>query len=255
MGRVGDPMTETLLGQPEPELELAQFGRTPTAHHRTGGPLVPAVSLRKRAFDLVISLTLAIVLAPILAMIAVLVRIDSAGPVLFGCERVGFGGRAFRMLKFRKMHNLASGAQLTTHADHRFTRAGRWLAKLKADELPQLWNVVRGEMSLVGPRPESPDFVDHYPDDFAEITRVRPGIVGLSQLAFAEESRILDSGDPVGHYVGRILPQKLAMDRLYAERWSLWLDLRIVFWTAAAVLLRRPVAVDRESGRMGLRKR
>jgi lipopolysaccharide/colanic/teichoic acid biosynthesis glycosyltransferase len=246
-------MTETLLGQREPE--LAQLRRAARSHHRTGEPLVPAVSLRKRTFDLVISLTLAIVLAPILAMIAVLVRIDSAGPVLFGCERVGFGGRVFRMLKFRKMHNLASGAQLTTHADHRFTRAGRWLAKLKADELPQLWNVVRGEMSLVGPRPESPDFVDHYPDDFAEITRVRPGIVGLSQLAFAEESRILDSGDPVGHYVGQILPQKLSMDRLYAERWSLWLDLRIVFWTVAAVLLRRPVAVDRESGRMGLRKR
>jgi lipopolysaccharide/colanic/teichoic acid biosynthesis glycosyltransferase len=110
-------------------------------------------------------------------------------------------------------------------------------------------------MSLVGPRPESPDFVDHFPDDFAEVTRVRPGIVGLSQLAFAEESRILDSGDPVGHYVGRILPQKLSMDRLYAERWSLRLDLQIVFWSVAAVLLRRPVAVDRETGEMGLRKR
>jgi lipopolysaccharide/colanic/teichoic acid biosynthesis glycosyltransferase len=247
-------MPETLLGQPESELELARFGRARRSP-RAGEPLIPAVSLRKRTFDLVISLALAIVLAPILAMIAVLVRIDSTGPVLFGCERVGFGGRVFRMLKFRKMHHLASGAQLTTHADHRFTRAGRWLAKLKADELPQLWNVVRGEMSLVGPRPESPDFVDHFPDDFAEVTRVRPGIVGLSQLAFAEESRILDSGDPVGHYVGRILPQKLSMDRLYAERWSLRLDLQIVFWSVAAVLLRRPVAVDRETGEMGLRKR
>jgi lipopolysaccharide/colanic/teichoic acid biosynthesis glycosyltransferase len=159
------------------------------------------------------------------------------------------------MLKFRKMHHAASGSALTAHRDHRFTRAGRYLAGIKADELPQLWNVVRGEMSLVGPRPESPDFVSHYPDDFAEITRVRPGILGLSQLAFAEESRILDAGDPVGHYVGHILPQKLSLDRLYAERWSLWLDIRIVFWTIAAILLRRPVAVDRASGRMGLRKR
>jgi lipopolysaccharide/colanic/teichoic acid biosynthesis glycosyltransferase len=244
-------MTETLISPRE--RELAQLGRA--AGLRREDVLVPAVSLRKRAFDLVVSLGLALVLAPVIVMIAVLVRIDSAGPVLFECQRIGFGGRVFRMLKFRKMHHLASGAQLTAHRDDRFTRSGRWLAGLKADELPQLWNVVRGEMSLVGPRPESPDFVNHYPDDFAEITRVRPGILGLSQLAFAEESRILDAGDPVGHYVGRILPQKLSLDRMYAERWSLWLDLRIVFWTVAAILLRRPVAVDRETGRMRLRKR
>jgi lipopolysaccharide/colanic/teichoic acid biosynthesis glycosyltransferase len=222
---------------------------------RPDEPLVPARSRTKRAFDLVIALSLALLLAPVMAMIALLVRLDSPGPVFFGCRRVGFGGRVFRMLKFRKMHHDASGAELTTHADHRFTRAGRWLAKLKADELPQLWHVVRGDMSLVGPRPESPDFATHFPHDYAEITRLRPGIVGLSQLAFADESRILDSGDPVSHYLERILPQKLSLDRLYAERWSLWLDVRIILWTVAAVILRRPVAVDRQTGKMGLRKR
>ena len=248
-------MTETLLrpGGQESASTLQASPVEPQAARAE--PLVPASSLRKRAFDLVVASALAVALAPVIALIALLVRLDSPGPVFFQCNRVGFGGRAFSMLKFRKMHHLASGAQLTVYADHRFTRAGRWLAQLKADELPQLWNVVRGEMSLVGPRPESPHFVGHYPDDFAEITRVKPGILGLSQLAFVEESQILDANDPVGHYLGQILPQKMSLDRLYAERWSFWLDARIVLWTVAAVILRRPVAVDRDTGRMGLRRR
>jgi lipopolysaccharide/colanic/teichoic acid biosynthesis glycosyltransferase len=195
------------------------------------------------------------VLAPAFLLLALLVRLDSPGPVFFRCRRVGFGGEPFEMLKFRKMHHRAQGAELTAHADDRFTRAGKWLARLKADELPQLWHVVRGEMSLVGPRPESPAFTSRFPQDFDQITRVRPGIVGLSQLAFAEESRILDPHDPHAHYVGRILPQKIALDRMYAERWRFAVDLRVVMWTTAAVILRRPVAVDRETGKMRLRRR
>ena len=218
-------------------------------------PLVPARSRAKRGFDLVVALTLSIALAPALLLLAFLVRLDSPGPVFYRCRRVGFGGETFEMLKFRKMHVHAAGAHLTAHADDRFTRAGKWLARLKADELPQLWNVVRGEMSLVGPRPESPVFARSFPQDFDQITRVRPGIVGLSQLAFAEESRILDPDDPTSHYVGRILPQKIALDRMYAERWHFRVDLRVVLWTAAAVLLRRPVAVHRETGKMRLRRR
>jgi lipopolysaccharide/colanic/teichoic acid biosynthesis glycosyltransferase len=159
------------------------------------------------------------------------------------------------MVKFRKMHEDASGVQLTTHGDERFTRAGRWLAKLKLDELPQLWHVVRGEMSLVGPRPESPDFVGHHAEAYTDIIRVRPGIMGLSQLAFAGESAILDPEDPLNHYVGGILPQKVALDRMYTESWSFRLDLRIAFWTIVAVVFRRQVAVDRETGKMRLRRR
>jgi lipopolysaccharide/colanic/teichoic acid biosynthesis glycosyltransferase len=249
----GPHIIGTGLSAPAPG--AAHPGVRPERERRSPEPLVPALSRSKRAFDLVIAVSLALLLAPAMTMIAILVRIDSPGPVFFQCRRVGFGGRVFSMLKFRKMHQEASGAELTTHADDRFTRAGRWLAKLKADELPQLWHVIRGDMSLVGPRPESPHLAGHYANDHAEVTRVRPGIVGLSQLAFAEESRILDTGDPVGHYLESIFPQKLALDRLYAERWTLWLDIRIVLWTAAAVILRRPVAVDRATGRMGLRKR
>jgi lipopolysaccharide/colanic/teichoic acid biosynthesis glycosyltransferase len=227
------------------------------AHHelRALEPLVPARSRTKRAFDLGISLTLGVALLPALLLLALLVRIDSRGPIFYRCRRVGFGGETFEMLKFRKMHHRAEGAHLTAHADDRFTRAGKWLARMKADELPQLWNVVRGEMSIVGPRPESRVFTTAYPQDFDQITRVRPGIVGPSQLAFAEESRILDPHDPTAHYIGRILPQKIELDRMYAERWSFRTDLRVLFWTAAAVLLRRPVAVNRQTGEMGLRRR
>lgn len=218
-------------------------------------PLAPTRSRAKRAFDLAVALSLAIALAPAFLMLALLVRLDSPGPILFRCRRVGFGGETFEMFKFRKMHHRAEGAHLTAHADDRFTRAGKWLARMKADELPQLWNVIRGDMSIVGPRPESRVFTDTYPQDFDQITRVRPGIVGPSQLAFAEESRILDPSDPTGHYVERILPQKIELDRMYAERWSFRVDLRVLFWTTAAVLLRRPVAVNRRTGEMGLRRR
>lgn len=248
-------MTETMVkrpvearGRPIPESE----GEHPV---RVSEPLPPGRSAAKRAFDVVAALTLAALLSPLLAFIAVVVRLDSHGPVLFRCRRVGFGGRPLSMLKFRKMHHMATGVELTTHGDERFTRAGKWLARLKADELPQLWHVVRGDMSLVGPRPESYDFVGHHSREYAEITRVKPGIMGLSQLAFADESRILNTHDPLEHYVGAILPQKVALDLLYAERWSLWLDIRIAIWTVAAVILRRQVAVNRETSQLSLRRR
>lgn len=160
-----------------------------------------------------------------------------------------------RMLKLRKMHHNASGAPLTASEDERFTRVGRLLARTKIDEIPQLWHVLNGEMSLIGPRPEDPDFVAERLDDYAEILRVRPGVTGLSQIAFAEESAILCKVDPLGHYRSRIFPQKIRLDRMYAARPTLRRDVSILFWTVAAVLLRRQVAVHRESGRMNLRRR
>ena len=132
---------------------------------------------------------------------------------------------------------------------------GGWLAKFKLDEVPQLWHVVQGEMSLVGPRPEDPSFVERHGSAYDHILSVRPGITGLSQLAFAEESRILDDDDPLGHYVDRLLPQKVNLDRLYASQRTLCLDLQILIWTVMAVILRRQVAVHRGTGRMNLRKR
>ena len=198
---------------------------------------------------------LLVLLALPIALIAVAIRLDSPGPAFYRCRRIGFRGREFLMLKFRKMHDDASGPALTAKQDARFTRLGRFLAESKLDELPQLWNVLRGQMSLVGPRPEDPGFVAEQSDAYERILDVRPGITGLCQLAFARESEILDPEDALRHYLVSILPQKVAMDVLYAERRSLRMDLRIAAWTLAAVVFNRPVAVHRGSGRMNVRRR
>jgi lipopolysaccharide/colanic/teichoic acid biosynthesis glycosyltransferase len=214
-----------------------------------------ARAISKRAFDITASLAMLVLLLPLLGFVALLVRLDSPGPVIFRSRRVGFRGRRLDMLKFRKFHHDATGAALTVDDDHRFTRLGLWLTRLSVDELPQLWHVLVGEMSVVGPRPESEAFTSHYPAEYAEITQVKPGLIGLSQLAFADESRILDDDDPVDHYLGRILPEKLSLDRLYAQNWSFWLDVKIIFWAVVVIFLRRPVAVNRATGRMSLRTR
>ena len=209
----------------------------------------------KRTFDVAVAAAVLLLTLPLIAVVSVLIRVESPGPVFFRATRVGRGGRPLRMLKFRKMHHNATGAPLTMSDDERFTRVGRMLARTKIDELPQLWHVLNGEMSLIGPRPEDPTFVAERFDDYAEILRVRPGVTGLSQIAFAEESAILSDVDPLEHYRSRIFPQKIRLDRMYAARPTLRRDLAILFWTVAAVLLRRQVAVHRESGRMNLRRR
>ncbi len=208
----------------------------------------------KRAVDVFVAALLLTLFSPLLVLVALAIKLDSRGPVLFRCERVGRHGRTFAMLKLRKMYDDASGPPLTSTDDPRFTRVGRWLARSKIDEVPQLWNVLRGEMSLVGPRPEHSSFVRLLPVEFADIHRVRPGITGLSQLAFARESDILDPVDTVGDYMRRVLPQKISLDRLYVRRWTLTMDLQVLFWTALAVLMRGEVAVDRRTGRLGRRR-
>jgi lipopolysaccharide/colanic/teichoic acid biosynthesis glycosyltransferase len=196
-----------------------------------------------------------VLLAPLIGVIAVLIRLDSRGPVFFRARRVGRRGDEFGMLKFRKMHADAAGIALTSPQDERFTRLGRVLAKSKLDEVPQLWNVVRGEMNLVGPRPEAPRFVAFQAVAYEQICKVNPGITGLSQLAFACEAEILDPNDREAHYVEALLPQKVGLDQLYASRRSLAMDLRILAWTVLAVVFRRDIAVHRESGRLSVRRR
>jgi lipopolysaccharide/colanic/teichoic acid biosynthesis glycosyltransferase len=207
----------------------------------------------KRGLDLAIAVPVLVVLMPLIVVVAVAIAVESRGPVFYRCLRVGRDGSELWMLKFRKMRDGARGPALAAAQDERFTRLGPFLARTKLDEVPQLWNVVKGEMSLVGPRPEDPSFVEAHRDDYREILSVAPGITGLSQLAFARESEILDPEDRVGHYVNGILPQKIGIDRMYAARRSLRMDLWILWWTAAAVLLRREVAVHRETGRLNLR--
>lgn len=208
-----------------------------------------------RLIDVAVSGMLLLLFLPLLVVVAAAIRLDSRGPIFFRCRRAGFRGAELQMLKFRKMRDGAPGAALTLSTDDRFTSVGRVLARTKLDELPQLWNVLKGEMTLVGPRPEDPQFVALRSDDYASILTVKPGVTGFCQLAFAKEGDILDAADRVRDYVDRLLPQKVALDLLYVSRRSLLLDLGILAWTSVAVLGRRDVAVNRSTGTLGVRRR
>jgi lipopolysaccharide/colanic/teichoic acid biosynthesis glycosyltransferase len=209
----------------------------------------------KRGFDIVAAAAAIIVLSLPLLVIALAIKLDSPGPVFYRVRRVGYRGRPFLMLKFRKMFRDADGIPLTADADTRLTRVGVLLARARLDELPQLWDVLRGRMSLVGPRPEDPTFVALHLDSYESILSVRPGITGLSQLAFAREHKILDPDNLLGDYVDRILPQKVGLDILYSSRFRLRSDLAVLRWTIATVALRRQVAVHRSTGALNLRRR
>lgn len=209
----------------------------------------------KRLMDVLIAVTLLVVSLPVLLIIAMAIKLDSPGPVFYRVSRIGFRRRPFMMLKFRKMYHNAAGLPLTADDDGRLTRIGRLLVRARLDEVPQLWDVLRGRMSIVGPRPEDPMFVRLHDGAYDRILSVRPGVTGISQLAFADERKILDANDPVGDYVERILPQKVGLDTMYAESYRLRMDLAVIWWTVVALLLRRPVAVHRSTGRMTIRKR
>jgi lipopolysaccharide/colanic/teichoic acid biosynthesis glycosyltransferase len=254
--------TYSRAGDGDSALELTHLGQAARVRLRKAGRVSssrPTSARRKldgalkRTLDLVVAVPLLVLMAPVFVAIAATIRLESPGGAFFRCRRMGRGGRVLPMLKFRKMHDGARGPALVQEKDERFTRIGAFLARTKLDELPQLWNVIKGDMSLVGPRPEDPSFVEEHREDYEAILAVRPGITGLSQLAFARESEILDPGDRVGHYTSRILPQKMHMDRLYAERRSLSMDLRILWWTFCAVVGRLEVAVHRDSGRLNRR--
>jgi len=209
----------------------------------------------KRLLDLVVATLLLVVLAPLMLLVAIVIFLDGGGPVFYRCRRVGLDGHEFEMVKFRKMEPEAGGPALTSASDQRLTRVGSFLARTKLDELPQLWNVFRGQMSLVGPRPEDPSFVAIDREGYSEILTVQQGITGLSQLAFAKESQLLEGDDRLERYVANLLPQKMALDQLYVARRSQLMDLRILAWTMAAVLFGIDVAVDRRSGRLSVRRR
>jgi lipopolysaccharide/colanic/teichoic acid biosynthesis glycosyltransferase len=208
-----------------------------------------------RAFDFVAALVLLTLLAPVFAVLAVAIKLESRGGVFYRCRRLGLHGQELLVLKFRKMRDDAVDRPLTVKDDERFTRLGRLLARYKLDELPQLWNVLKGEMSLVGPRPEDESFIALHPDNFREILSLRPGITGLSQLAFAQENRLLANGDAYEYYVNRLLPEKIVLDRLYRRNRSVAFNIKILVWTALVVFLRREVSVHRTTGVVTIRRR
>jgi lipopolysaccharide/colanic/teichoic acid biosynthesis glycosyltransferase len=195
----------------------------------------------KRAMDLALTLAALPLALPLMAAIALWVRLDSPGPAFFRQPRVGRGGRLFRIHKFRTMRAQSpggAGPQVTAAGDTRITRAGRWLRRTKLDELPQLIDVLAGDMSLVGPRPEVPRYMALYPDEARRlILSVRPGITDRAAIEFRDEERLLAaSSDPEATYVERIMPVKQRHYLDYVAQHSLAGDVRILIDTLRAVL-------------------
>jgi len=195
------------------------------------------IAVLKRSFDMLAATLGLIVAAPILAVAAAAVRFSSPGPILFRQERIGRNFTPFKILKFRTMQADAAqrGGPLTQgHHDPRITRVGHVLRRWKIDELPQLVNVLKGEMSLVGPRPEVAKYVNLFRDDYAEILQARPGITDEASLKYRDEAAFLSAVDDAEQeYVSRILPDKIALAKAYLRERSFWGDVVILLRTAA----------------------
>lgn len=193
--------------------------------------------LLKRCIDIVVSAFALLLLSPILIAIAFAVWLDSGVPILFRHRRVGRGFRQFDVLKFRTMRVQVGGPAITVAGDARITRVGKLLRATKLDELPQFWNVLIGEMSLVGPRPEVPEYVDMFHDRYQRILNVRPGITDIASIRFRNEEKLLAKGaEPLHEYVQNVLPLKLDLADEYVRTRSLRLDCLILFRTLLVIL-------------------
>lgn len=187
----------------------------------------------KRTFDLLLAVPLLAAAVPVMALAVAATRIlGDRGPALHRAVRIGEGGRAFEVLKLRTMRVGDGGLRVTGRDDPRITPFGRVVRRFKVDELPQLVNVIRGEMSIVGPRPEDPSYIDWEDPQHNEVFRARPGITGVAQLRYAREEGLLVDGDVERTYLTEILPDKVALDGWYLRHESRRLDVRIVLATA-----------------------
>lgn len=196
----------------------------------------------KRSFDILASFVGLASLVPLLLLVSMLIKLDSRGPIFFRQERMGRGFRPFFIYKFRTMtyDPSGSGRPLTVRGDPRITRVGRFLRQTKIDELPQLINVLKGDMSLVGPRPELRQFVELFRRDYEEILTVRPGITDLASLKYDEEGEILaHSSDPEEEYLKRVLPDKIRLARDYVDRSSFLLDIDLIIRTIPKLVGRK----------------
>lgn len=195
----------------------------------------------KRAFDIFFSAGALLVLGPLLLAVALWVKTDSPGQVFFRQRRVGRDGHEFQIYKFRTMTTGAEarGLQITVGSDSRITRSGEFLRKYKIDELPQFLNVLFGDMSVVGPRPEVPRYVALYPERLRSLVlSVRPGITDLASIEYRDENDLLGaSDDPEKTYVEVVMPAKLALCEKYVQTCSLWGDLIIIVRTARAAFM------------------
>ena len=191
----------------------------------------------KRAFDVVCSALGLLALSPVLLVCALLVGLTSPGGVLFRQERIGKDGVPFTIYKFRSMRRDNAGLKITTSGDSRVTPVGKVLRRTKLDELPQLFNVLKGDMSFVGPRPEVREYTDLYDEEQRQVLLVRPGITGLASIRFRNENELLDeSDDPNRTYIEEVMPQKLALDLEYIPHASVFYDIRLILETLVTVV-------------------
>ena len=194
----------------------------------------------KRVFDIALAIPASLIAAPIVAVSALLVRLDSRGPVFYRGWRTGLGGRPFRIYKLRTMEADAdtAGPEITRANDQRVTRIGRMLRRTKIDELPQLFNVLTGHMSLVGPRPEHPNYVRLYTPEQRRVLEVKPGMTSLASILYADEQDLLVGENAEKTYVDVVMPEKLEIDRRYVEGQSLRTDFVILLRTARLMFTR-----------------
>ncbi len=188
----------------------------------------------KRIFDIFFSLIGILLLLPLFAVVAILIKIDSRGPVFFRQERVGRNFHPFNIHKFRTMVVDAAnnGPQITVGGDKRVTKVGRFLRKYKIDEIPQLINVLIGEMSFVGPRPEVKKYVELYKSEYEKLLKIRPGITDPSSIKYSNEEGVLSlSINWEEEYVKRILPEKIKLSLDYADNYNIFNDIRTIFKT------------------------
>lgn len=191
----------------------------------------------KRLFDIICAALGLIVLSPLLLVVSLLVGVTSPGGVFFRQERIGKDGKPFRIFKFRSMRKDNAGLKITTGNDSRITPVGRFLRKSKIDELPQLINVLVGDMSFVGPRPEVADYVDLYTPYQRQVLQVRPGITGIASIRFRNENDLLTaSDDPNRTYIEEIMPRKIQLDLEYIPHASVPYDIKLIFQTLGAVI-------------------
>jgi len=189
------------------------------------------MKLEKRLFDVVASAIGLLVLWPVFLVIAALIKLEDGGPVFYRQERIGYKGRPFKIWKFRTMVVNADklGKPLTVGRDPRITRVGYWLRKFKLDELPQLLNVLLGEMSLVGPRPEVPQYVALYTPEQRRVLDLVPGITDPASIKFANEAELLaEASDPEKFYIEYIMPTKIRLNMEYASHATLWSDILVI---------------------------
>ena len=194
--------------------------------------------MNKRLFDIFFSLSSLILISPLLLIISIVIKITSKGPIIFKQERVGKGGIKFIIYKFRTMHDTKSSEiKITTLKDKRITATGKFLRAFKVDELPQLINVLKGDMSIIGPRPEVPKYVEMYPMILREkILSVRPGLSDPSSLHFRNESKLLQvQSDPEKYYINVLIPKKLKISINYIERSNLYHDFCVILKTIHSI--------------------